>query len=114
MGQDTTLAPPRPVKILLEDLEFAPGTFEESASNDPIARRDELIVFDNLAVGINKTPSGKYFRTGGQWIQDTTGYPVANQVGIEPSAGLVIRKAPGAVDETVSWPNTAPYDLSAP
>lgn len=114
MGQDTTLAPPRPVKIFLEDLEFAPGTFEESASTDPIARRDELIVYDNLAVGINKTPLGKYFRTGGQWIEDTAGYPVADQVGIEPSAGLVIRKAAGAVDETVSWPNTAPYDLSAP
>jgi len=113
-GQDTTIAPPRPVKIRLGDLEFAPGTFEESASTDPAVRKDQLIVFDNLTAGINKTPSGIFFRTGGQWVEDATGFPSANFVEIEPSAGFVIRKASGAADETVQWPNTAPYHLSSP
>jgi DNA-binding CsgD family transcriptional regulator len=33
---------------------------------------------------------------------------------IEPSAGLVIRKSTGPLDQTVQWANPAPYDLSIP
>jgi uncharacterized protein (TIGR02597 family) len=112
--QDTTAAPPRPVKIPLEDLQFSSGLFEDSASTDPILRKDELIVFDNTAQGINKAPAGIFFRTGGQWVEDTAGFPVANLVEIEPSAGLVIRKSAGTLDQTVQWANPAPYDLSIP
>lgn len=112
--QDTTAAPPRPVKIILEDLEFSPGVFEESVSTDPTLRKDELIIFDNTAEGINKAPAGIFFRSGGQWVEDIAGFPVANLVEIEPSAGLVIRKSTGPLDQTVQWANPAPYDLSIP
>jgi len=113
-AQDTTLAPPRPVKVALAELDLAPGLFEESGSNLPIDRKDELLVFDNAASGLNKTPSGTFFRKAGQWIEDIAGYPVADLVKIEPSVGLVIRKAAGILDQTVQWPNEAPYDLDAP
>lgn len=113
-GQDTTLAPPRPVKVALGTLDLGPGFFEESASTDPADRKDELLVFDNTAPGINKLPSAVFFRTGGQWIRDTAGFPTANLVTLELSTGLVIRKASGVMDVTVQWPHAAPYDLVMP
>jgi uncharacterized protein (TIGR02597 family) len=111
--QDTMLAVPRPAPVALADLDLG-SAFEESATNAPEDRKDELLVFDNTATGLNKTPVATYFRSGGQWREDAALFPSAETVEIEPSAGLLLRKAKGLADAILPWPNAAPYDLTAP
>jgi uncharacterized protein (TIGR02597 family) len=112
-AQDNTIALPRPVPTALGDLD--PGvSFEESASTDPGDRKDELLVFNNASAAVNKAPSATYFRTGGNWVEDTAGFPVSNAVEIELSAGIILRKAPGTENLTLVWTNAPLYDVNAP
>ena len=112
--QDTTVAPPRPVAVALADLGLTPAQFEESLGTDPETRRDELLVFDNAAPGINKAPSAVYFRVGGQWIEDAPGFPAADGSLIEPWAGLLFRKGSGSDDFLVPWLSPPSYAPGAP
>lgn len=108
------MAPPRPVAITLGQIDLDNGLFEESASSDPADRADELLVYDNTELALNKQPSAIYFRSGGQWLEDAPGYPVADAVVLEPSAGLLIRKAAGGTDLELYWSNAPTYDIDAP
>lgn len=112
--QDSVVAPPRPVAITLGQIDLDNGLFEESASSDPADRADELLVYDNTELALNKQPSAIYFRSGGQWLEDAPGYPVADAVVLEPSAGLLIRKAAGGTDLELYWSNAPTYDIDAP
>ena len=112
--RDTMIALPRPVTMVLDDLDFGSGQFVESSGTDPGDRKDQLLVFNNATTMRNKQPDAVFFRVGGQWVRDTSGYPPAGQVSIEPSAGLLVRKATGSANETVFWVNSPTYDVSAP
>jgi uncharacterized protein (TIGR02597 family) len=111
---DTVLAPPRPVVVKLEDLDFAAEGFKESPSTASGDRRDQLLVYDNATAERNKRPDAVYFRSGGSWLREADGFPVSNAVEIEPSAALVVRKAPGSSDGFVRWVNAPTYDVTAP
>lgn len=112
-ARDTALALPRPVPLTLAQLDL--GTlFTESASTSENQRADELLVYNNAVAERNKLPSAVYFRTGGQWVEDTTGFPASDGVSIEPSAGLVIRKAQAGSDDVLVWVNHPTYDVTAP
>ena len=112
-ARDTMLALPRPVTVTLDQLDLGPGVFEESSSTDPGDRKDQLLVFDNASVLQNKGPSATYFRSGGQWLRDGTNAQSGSQ-SIEPSAGLLIRKAAGGSDQVLQWANAPTYDVTAP
>lgn len=112
--QDSIVAPPLPVPVALSSLALDAAIFEESANLDEESRRDELIVYDNAAVGINKKPSAIYFRSGGKWIEDAAGFPDADAVRIEPSSGLLIRKAGGGGDLVLRWSQPPGQDLAQP
>jgi uncharacterized protein (TIGR02597 family) len=112
--RDTMIALPRPVPMQLDELDFAPGQFVESAGTDPGVRQDQLLVFDNADPMRNKQPDAVFFRVGGQWVRDANGFPAAGQVPIEPSAGLLVRKATGATNQPVLWVNSPIYDVAAP
>lgn len=113
-ARDTMLALPRPVPATLEDLDLSPAVFTESPSTAANDRRDQLLVFDNASVGRNKEPAAVYFRTGGQWVRDAAGFPPSGSVSIEPSAGLLLRKAAGSSEIVLHWINEPAYDVSAP
>jgi uncharacterized protein (TIGR02597 family) len=113
-ARDTMLSLPRPVSITLADLDFAPGQFVESATTAPGDRKDQLLVFDNAEALRNKQPDAVYFRSGGQWVRDQPGFPPADLAPIEPSAGLLVRKAVGADNNPVLWVNSPTYDVTAP
>lgn len=112
-ARDTMLALPRPVPLTLNQLDLG-GAFEESATTAENDRRDELIVYHNATAALNKLPSAIYFRTGGNWVSAPAGSP-AGTTSIEPSAGLVIRKArAGAAGAPLVWINQPVYDVTAP
>ena len=112
-ARDTMLSPPRPVLLTLSQLDFAPGDFVESASNAVADRKDQLLVYDNSQPEQNRLPAAIYFRSGGQWRRDGTN-AVSDSVTIEPSAGLLLRKAAGGADTVVLWKNAPIYDVAAP
>jgi len=114
MARDTMVALPRPVAMTLDQLDFGPGQFVESNSTAPADRKDQLLVFDNAEALRNKQPDATFFRSGGQWVRDAVGFPPGGQVTIEPSAGLLLRKASGANNTPVLWVNSPTYDVTAP
>ena len=113
-AQESSMAPPRPVTSTLDQLGLADPVFTESASSALVDRKDELLVFDGVGAGINRGPSAVYFRSGGQWLRDTAGFPVSGTTLLEPSEGLLIRKAPGTAPAVLWWNQLPVYDLTAP
>ncbi len=113
-GRDTMIGLPRPVSITLDDLDFAPGQFVESASTAPGDRKDQLLVFDNTEALRNKQPDAVYFRSGGQWLRAESGFPAAGNRIIEPSAGLLVRRAGVSGAAPILWVNFPTYDVTAP
>jgi uncharacterized protein (TIGR02597 family) len=112
--QDTVVALPRPVIQTLAELDFG-SVFEESPDTAPANRRDELHVFDNATAGQNKAAAAVYFRDGANWVRDQD--PVftnSNDVEIDPSASLLIRKAAAANNNPLLWSNAPLYDVTAP
>jgi len=108
--QEKVVGSIRPVRVKLSDLDLEGSTvFEESATTAAGDRKDELHLFDNIAVAINKAPSAVYFRAGGNWVEDTAGFPVANDVEIDAGAGLMIRKAATPGGAVHVWMNTPRY-----
>jgi uncharacterized protein (TIGR02597 family) len=112
-GRDTMIGLPRPVSITLDDLDFAPGQFVESATIAAGDRKDQLLVFDNAEALRNKQPDAVYFRSGGQWLSAESGSAAGSQP-IEPSAGLLVRRAAGSGTTPILWVNSPTYDVTAP
>lgn len=113
-ARETIVAPPRPAPLTLDQLDLTGLNFEESASTAIGDRKDQLLIFDLTSPEINRTPSATYFRSGGQWLLDSTGFPASGNTPIEPSAGLLIRKATGAAASVDRWENAPAYDLTTP
>ncbi|MBL9159875.1 MAG: TIGR02597 family protein [Verrucomicrobiales bacterium] len=114
LDRDIMIALPRPVPMTLDQLDFAPGQFVESTSTAAGDRKDQLLVFDNTQALRNRQPSAIYFRTGGQWVRDTAGYPASGSQMIEPSAGLIVRREGDAGTSPLVWVNAPTYDVTAP
>lgn len=112
--KEARLAPPRPVPVSLDQLGLTGAVFTESTGTAPADRKDELFLFDGTAPGINRTPSAVYFRSGGQWLRDTAGFPASGGTLIEPAEGLLIRKAAGTSTSVLWWENLPIYNLTAP
>jgi len=104
--QDNAVQTGRPVPVKLKDLDLiSSGAFVGSAGTLGSQRRDELLVFDNTAAAINKSSAATYFynTTTSNWRQATTGFPVADDVELSPSSGMLIRKYQTAGGATTAW-----------
>ncbi|AHF94351.1 hypothetical protein OPIT5_13020 [Opitutaceae bacterium TAV5] len=99
--QDTWLFIQRPMELRLDQLGLE-NAFVPSNGTLGLQRRDEVLVFDNEAASLNKAPSRSFFRTGNNWVESTSGFPVSNDYIIPVGAGLVIRKYP-TTDGGVSY-----------
>ena len=81
--------------LTLDELQLDNGNaFVESLNTSAQGRRDELRVYDAGGSGPNPEPSAVYFRAGGEWLEDKTGFPAAGNDVIPAGAGIVILKAP--------------------
>jgi len=106
--QDTVIGIDRPVAVKLNELGLE-SAFEESAGNAPGDRKDELLILDNSEGTKNRLPSATYFRSGGQWVIDDTGFPESGNDVIPAEAGLIVRKAISQNGLPVLWVNRPNY-----
>lgn len=108
--QDNYVALLRPANVSLNQLALG-GTaaFVESIGTLVNERRDELLVYDNTAALLNKTPSATYYRHSGIWKKVNSGNTNFGTTVIPMGAGIVVRKYATATGATVFWNNTQPY-----
>lgn len=108
-AQDNMIALPRPVNTTLNALGLG-GTaaFMSSTSTTLLGRRDQLLVFDNAATGINKSASATYFYHNGIWKIQGGGDTDRGADVIPAGAGFIVRKYQSA-GGTANWDNNASY-----
>lgn len=90
--QDNQVAVTRPIGVSLNNIGLlSSGAFAPSTS--PFIRADELYVFDNAAVGYNKSAAATYYYYNNAWRR--FGQPLTTDFGgtiIPPGTGVLIRK----------------------
>lgn len=105
--QDNFVFTGRPVPVKLQDLDLiSSGAFEASIGTTGGNRRDLLLVYDNALAQVNKSPSATYFYFDGNWRSTSSGFPLANDVEVKPSHGIIIRKYQTLDGATKLWTNT--------
>lgn len=107
--QDNFVSIIRPIDVKLNDLGLiTSGAF--ASSPNQFNRVDDLYVFDNAQIAINKAPSTTYFYSGGAWRK--FGQPITTDFGtdtIPAGAGFIIRKGSTATGATSLWKNSPTY-----
>ncbi|GAA5494534.1 hypothetical protein Rhal01_00696 [Rubritalea halochordaticola] len=112
-SQDNYVAIPRPIAVKVKDLGLTTSgdnkSFEARDSTFD-TKYDRILVFDNNAALINKAASATYFydATDSRWEKFGIDADAGDDL-IQPSAGLIIRKASTTTDETVFWKNNPTY-----
>jgi uncharacterized protein (TIGR02597 family) len=105
--QDHPVSLPRAVGVSLRDS----GLIESGAfrpSPFTYSRLDELLTFDNTAIGMNKSPIGTYYYWSSAWRKIGQGATdVGDTLVFEPGTGVIIRKGVGT--ETAGWTNPPNY-----
>ncbi|MFZ4766988.1 MAG: TIGR02597 family protein, partial [Roseimicrobium sp.] len=95
-----------PVPVKLKDLDLiSSGAFLASANTVAGQRRDELLIYDNSSATVNRAPSATYFyaTSDSKWHHAAAGFPIADDVEISPSSGLLIRKYQSGSGATAVW-----------
>ena len=107
--QDNFVSVIRPIDVKLNDLGLiTSGAFLSSPS--AVNRIDQLLVFDNAQVAINKSPSATYFYFNAAWRK--FGQPVTTDFGTDTIAtgtGFIIRKGGTPTGATSLWKNSPTY-----
>ena len=120
--KDNAAAMIRPVDVALSatglsptDGSFVASTTSNSSKNDSrLALRDQLFLFDNTQVAMNKTPSAVYYYLdalghAAGWKLSGDGLTDHGSDIIPAGTALVIRKAKTAGGATVFWTNAPTY-----
>jgi uncharacterized protein (TIGR02597 family) len=104
--QDNFIGLPRPTDIALNALNLA-GTpaFVSSTSQLAAGRRDELLVYNNTAAGLNKAPALIYYHHDGIWKKQGGGATDVGAEVIPAGAGFIIRKYQAAGGASSNWDN---------
>ncbi len=111
ISNDNYVSMSRPLDVSLRNLGLVEsGAFLPSTSTTLVGRRDQLLVFDNAAIGINKSASATYFYVGdpqtGTWRSSAAPTADASDINIPAGSGLVIRKyGTGLSTESEFWTN---------
>jgi uncharacterized protein (TIGR02597 family) len=109
--QDNLVALPRPVPVSLNGSALVnladPFNGAFRASPSPLARTDELLVFDT-SVGKNKSAAATYFFFGGIWRKVGGGaVDVGGDFVFTPGTGVIVRSGSGS--SSVTWTNAPGY-----
>jgi uncharacterized protein (TIGR02597 family) len=98
----------RPVAMTLAELGLA-GTPAFVTSPSTLSHKDELLVFNNSAAGLNKGPAATYFYYNGAWRKSGASASLSfdNEL-VDAGAALIIRKAAGTAG-TAEWNQSSPF-----
>ncbi|MGY8642301.1 MAG: TIGR02597 family protein [Verrucomicrobiales bacterium] len=108
--RDNVLAIIRPIPVSLKDLGLRSPAFISSVGVAPGKRRDELMIFDNAEIGLNKSESARYFFHSGHWkLDNQTDFPISDDVQLPRGSVVVIRKASATSGKPVAWKNLPKY-----
>jgi len=107
-SQDNAIALLRPIDLKLSELGLD-SAFVQSASTSPLARRDQLFVFDNTTAGLNKSAARIYYRTANSWRKAGADTVVADSDVIRAGDAFTIRKYQTGTGASIVWNNTATY-----
>ena len=91
-----------PVDRTLSQLGLSPSIFVSSTNNLASGRGDELLVFDNAAVGKNKAASAVYFFNGFWRRSGATAADQSSTI-IPAGSAIVIRKKAQATAQAIDW-----------
>ena len=107
--QDNFVSIIRPIDVTLNNLGLiTSGAFLSSPSQ--FNRIDELLLFDNTQIAINKAPSITYFYFNSAWRK--FGQPITTDFGndvITAGTGFIIRKGGTATGASSPWKNSPTY-----
>jgi uncharacterized protein (TIGR02597 family) len=98
----------RPVAMTLAGLKLG-GTAAFTTSVSTLSHKDELLIFDNSAAGMNKGPSAIYYYYNNAWRK--AGASASLSFDNEPVAAgvaMIIRKAAGTAG-SAQWNQTSPF-----
>jgi uncharacterized protein (TIGR02597 family) len=121
-AQDNAVAMIRPVDVTLNATGLSPADGSFVATQTPRnivdtkrpATMDQLLLFDNTQVAMNKTPTAIYYylsavgKAAG-WKLSGDGYTDHGNDGIPAGSAVLIRKAKTATAQTVFWTNAPTY-----
>ena len=103
---DNFVSMSRPIDVTLNDLGLiSSGAFTPSTSVLGLGRKDQLLVFNNANIGINKSASAIYFYYNGTWRNVSSAGVDAGLTTIPAGAGVIIRKASGTSATSAFWTN---------
>ena len=116
-AQDNSVSMIRPVDVKLNDTGLNPGDGSFVATTNTSSFKDELLLFNNAAAVLNKSPSAVYFYSNN--VNGTTnniGWRVlgdnttdhGNDV-IHAGSAMIIRKAGNGTGGIVFWTNSPTY-----
>ena len=115
--QDNSVSMVRPIDVTLNNTGLTPndgsfvGTNASSITNVETAKiRDQLLVFTNSNVGLNKPPTAIYYYAipGGWRTTKDPLYDHGSDV-IPAGSALIVRKAPTKNGQSVYWTNSPTY-----
>jgi uncharacterized protein (TIGR02597 family) len=105
--EDNSIGLVRPMPVTLDNS----GLFESGAfrsSPFPGSRTDELLVFNNGAIGKNKSAVATYYYYNGAWRKvGAGGANVGTDVAFTPGGGVILRS--GAANSAATWEVASPY-----
>jgi uncharacterized protein (TIGR02597 family) len=108
LKQDNYVSLIRPVDVQLNDLGLiSSGAF--AASSNQAVRVDELLVYNNAATGINKSPAATYYYRAGAWRKFGADSVDAGTDVIPTGAAFIIRKGGTPNGTTAFWTNAPKY-----
>ena len=108
---DNYIAIPRPVDVTLNGLNLVQsGAFTASASISPVARRDQLFIYDNAVAQLNRAPSAIYYYLVDKWVlAGDSALTSRDNAIVAAGAGIVVRKFNTTGGVSSFWPNTPNY-----
>lgn len=107
-AQDNALGFARPADVSLAASGLASG-FVASAGTGALARRDQLLVFDNSIRGFNKSAARTYFMVGTQWRKVGAVNDDASADVLPAGSALIVRKYQTAGGAIANWTNQPNY-----
>jgi len=109
-AQDNAVAVVRPLDITLNESGLVPTDGSFVATTSTRSFKDQLLLYNNVQVALNKSPSATYYYMNNAWRLFGDATTVDHGTDLIPAgSALTIRKASASSPSTVYWLNAPTY-----